>query len=151
MPIISTFFGIVVRMYFDDHGPPHIHVAYRWSSTGVWTIGPSWNRIGPRPRACGRWSAFPELTMIKLTAIEQKEGTSLLLRFSDGAWGVFDFARYLKAGTEMTAPLCDHHFFSRHFIEAGALAWPNGFDLSADSLYGKLQAAGKLRFDSKAA
>jgi hypothetical protein len=89
--------------------------------------------------------------MIKLTAIEQKEGTSLLLRFSDGAWGVFDFARYLKAGTEMTTPLRDHHFFSRHFIEAGALAWPNGFDLSADSLYGKLQAAGTLRFDSKAA
>ncbi|MBS0569493.1 MAG: DUF4160 domain-containing protein [Proteobacteria bacterium] len=29
MPIISTFFGIVVRMYFDDHAPPHIHVEYQ--------------------------------------------------------------------------------------------------------------------------
>lgn len=29
MPIISTFFGIVVRMYFADHGPPHVHVAYQ--------------------------------------------------------------------------------------------------------------------------
>lgn len=29
MPIISTFFGIYVRMYFADHGPPHIHVEYR--------------------------------------------------------------------------------------------------------------------------
>jgi hypothetical protein len=29
MPIISTFFGIIVRMYFDDHGPPHIHVEYQ--------------------------------------------------------------------------------------------------------------------------
>lgn len=29
MPIISTFFGIVVRMYFDDHAPPHVHVAYQ--------------------------------------------------------------------------------------------------------------------------
>jgi hypothetical protein len=29
MPIISTFFGIYVRMYFADHGPPHIHVEYQ--------------------------------------------------------------------------------------------------------------------------
>ena len=29
MPIISTFFGIIVRMYFDDHDPPHIHVEYQ--------------------------------------------------------------------------------------------------------------------------
>jgi hypothetical protein len=26
MPTISRFFGIVVTMYFDDHGPPHFHV-----------------------------------------------------------------------------------------------------------------------------
>lgn len=29
MPIISSFFGIHVRMYFADHQPPHIHVAYQ--------------------------------------------------------------------------------------------------------------------------
>ena len=29
MPIISTFFGIIVRMYFADHGPPHVHVDIR--------------------------------------------------------------------------------------------------------------------------
>ena len=29
MPIISTFFGIVIRMYYDEHGPPHIHVEYQ--------------------------------------------------------------------------------------------------------------------------
>jgi hypothetical protein len=23
------FFGIVVRMYYDDHNPPHIHVEYQ--------------------------------------------------------------------------------------------------------------------------
>ncbi len=25
MPTISRFFGIVIRMYFDDHAPPHFH------------------------------------------------------------------------------------------------------------------------------
>jgi hypothetical protein len=28
MPEISRFFGIVIRMYFDDHNPPHIHAIY---------------------------------------------------------------------------------------------------------------------------
>lgn len=29
MPIISTFFGIYIRMYHDDHPPAHIHVEYQ--------------------------------------------------------------------------------------------------------------------------
>jgi len=29
MPILSVFFGIIVRMWHDDHPPPHIHVAYQ--------------------------------------------------------------------------------------------------------------------------
>ncbi|BBD78238.1 DUF4160 domain-containing protein [Hydrogenophilus thermoluteolus] len=29
MPIIATFFGILVRMWHDDHPPPHIHVSYQ--------------------------------------------------------------------------------------------------------------------------
>jgi hypothetical protein len=28
MPEISRFFGIVVRMFFDDHNPPHFHAEY---------------------------------------------------------------------------------------------------------------------------
>lgn len=28
MPTISTFFGITIRMYFDDHGAPHFHAYY---------------------------------------------------------------------------------------------------------------------------
>ena len=29
MPEISRFFGIVIRMFFDEHNPPHIHVEYQ--------------------------------------------------------------------------------------------------------------------------
>lgn len=29
MPIISIFFGIIVRMYYDEHNPPHLHVEYQ--------------------------------------------------------------------------------------------------------------------------
>jgi hypothetical protein len=28
MPEISRFYGIVIRMYFDEHLPPHFHAEY---------------------------------------------------------------------------------------------------------------------------
>ena len=28
MPEVSRFFGIVIRMYFNDHNPPHFHAVY---------------------------------------------------------------------------------------------------------------------------
>lgn len=28
MPEISTFYGIVVRMFYGDHAPPHFHAQY---------------------------------------------------------------------------------------------------------------------------
>jgi hypothetical protein len=28
MPEVSRFFGIVIRMYFDEHLPPHFHAIY---------------------------------------------------------------------------------------------------------------------------
>ena len=28
MPEISRFFGIIIRMYFDEHNPPHFHAQY---------------------------------------------------------------------------------------------------------------------------
>jgi uncharacterized protein DUF4160 len=31
MPIVSSFFGIVIRMYYDEHNPPHLHAEYQGS------------------------------------------------------------------------------------------------------------------------
>ena len=28
MPTVSQFFGIIIRMYFDEHAPPHFHAIY---------------------------------------------------------------------------------------------------------------------------
>jgi len=40
MPDISRFFGIVIRMYFDDHNPPHFHASYaeNEAQVGIGTI-----------------------------------------------------------------------------------------------------------------
>ena len=29
MPTLSMFYGIIIRMYHDDHFPPHIHALYQ--------------------------------------------------------------------------------------------------------------------------
>jgi len=29
MPEISRFFGIIIRMFFDEHEPPHFHAEYQ--------------------------------------------------------------------------------------------------------------------------
>jgi hypothetical protein len=29
LPEISRFFGIIIRMYFGDHNPPHFHAIYQ--------------------------------------------------------------------------------------------------------------------------
>lgn len=29
MPEISRFFGIIIRMFYDDHNPPHFHVEFQ--------------------------------------------------------------------------------------------------------------------------
>lgn len=28
MPTISVFYGIFIKMFFDDHAPPHFHAEY---------------------------------------------------------------------------------------------------------------------------
>ncbi|HEV2646692.1 MAG TPA: DUF4160 domain-containing protein [Acidobacteriaceae bacterium] len=28
MPTISSFYGILIQMYWNDHAPPHFHVRY---------------------------------------------------------------------------------------------------------------------------
>jgi hypothetical protein len=34
---ISSFFGIVIEMYFGDHPPPHFHARYSGESAKEWT------------------------------------------------------------------------------------------------------------------
>lgn len=29
MPVISRFFGIIIRMYYDEHDPPHLHAEFQ--------------------------------------------------------------------------------------------------------------------------
>lgn len=35
MPTISAFYGIIVRMYYNDHAPPHFHARYGESEATI--------------------------------------------------------------------------------------------------------------------
>ena len=35
MPTICIFFGIVIRMYYDEHAPPHFHAYYGGDSVAI--------------------------------------------------------------------------------------------------------------------
>jgi hypothetical protein len=89
--------------------------------------------------------------MIKLVAADQVNDHEIRLRFSDDSHGVYDFSPFLAARTPMTEPLRDPTFFRQFFLELGALAWPNGFDLSAASPQQKLDEGGRLHRSSAAA
>ncbi|MBL8658022.1 MAG: DUF2442 domain-containing protein [Altererythrobacter sp.] len=64
--------------------------------------------------------------------------------FSDGSHGEWSAAPILARHTVMTRPLEDPAFFRRAFIEAGALAWPNGLDFSGRTLREELENQGRL-------
>lgn len=82
--------------------------------------------------------------MIKLINISITGPAALWLAFSDGSSAHWSAAELIARDTIMTRPLADPTYFARAFIEAGALAWPNGFELSAASLHRRLAESGAL-------
>lgn len=84
------------------------------------------------------------MSMIKLIKIRPEAEATLWLAFSDGSTAHWSAADLIARDTVMTRPLADPAYFARAFIEAGALAWPNGFELSAASLHRRLDESGAL-------
>ena len=83
--------------------------------------------------------------MIKIVSVKPAGPAELELTFSDGSYGRWSAADLISRDTVLTRPLADRDYFSRAFIEAGALAWPNGLELSPSSLHQRLKEAGQLR------
>ncbi|VVT27638.1 conserved hypothetical protein [Sphingomonas aurantiaca] len=89
-----------------------------------------------------------QTSMIKLIRLTVTGRDTLELMFSDGAAAHWSAASLIARDTVMTRPLTDPAYFARAFIEGGALAWPNGFELSADALHQKLNSVGALIRDA---
>ena len=74
--------------------------------------------------------------MIKLLDVKTIALHQLELVFSDHSHGVFDGASYLaNRQGPLLENLRDPAYFARCFVDAGALCWPNGLELSAARLH----------------
>ena len=74
--------------------------------------------------------------MIKLLEARYRGNYQIDLVFSDGQRGVFDVRAYLATRQgPLLDPLQDESYLQRLFIDAGALCWPNGLELSPARLH----------------
>ena len=50
MPEVSRFYGIVIRMFFREHGPPHFHAEYsgQQAVVGIEDLAVLEGRLPPR-------------------------------------------------------------------------------------------------------
>lgn len=64
----------------------------------------------------------------KIINVEVKESI-LVCYFNDDTVVEYDMKKTLADTGTMIEPLRDKKFFSKVFIESGALAWPNGYDI----------------------
>jgi hypothetical protein len=78
--------------------------------------------------------------MIKLIEAHYQGDFQIALKFSDGKEGIFDGHDLLLRSGPLLTPLHDESYFRRLFIDAGALSWPNGLELSPARLHDTCQA-----------
>jgi hypothetical protein len=73
---------------------------------------------------------------MKVLTIKPTAPFTLEMTFSNGKTGTFDATSYLaeKSGSLLT-PLKTAAYFERCFVDAGALCWPNGLELSGQRIF----------------
>ena len=72
--------------------------------------------------------------MIKVIKASYCGGFQVSLMFSDGVEGLFNGREFLQRSGPLLDALREESFFRRVFIDAGALCWPNGLELSPTKL-----------------
>ena len=73
--------------------------------------------------------------MIKIVALRYLGDFRVALNFSDGRNGLLDGRILLQRSGSLLEPLRSEAYFQRLFIDAGALCWPNGLELSPARLH----------------
>ncbi len=73
------------------------------------------------------------------------EAHAVRLHFSDGAQGWVSLTSIFAKPKGLAASVLKRNLFESCFVDAGALAWPNGLELCPDSLRSMLEAPKKGR------
>ena len=99
-------------------------------------------RVVPPPQASAPWR-------VKTAAV--KRDRCLTVTFEDGTAGYVHLGDFLEAaevtGTVFEA-LRDPDVFAQARVDLGAVAWPNGADLSPDAMYDAIRAQGHWNVDA---
>jgi hypothetical protein len=74
--------------------------------------------------------------------VKPETGYRLFVRFKDGLQGHVQLHKENLTGA--LAPLLDAQFFSRAFIDQGAVSWPGEIDLAPDEMYTQISLRNKL-------
>ncbi len=75
MPEISRFYGIIVRMYFADHNPPHFHAYYGEDSIeiDIQRLAVMAGHIAPRALAMViEWATLHQTELLGLFLVAQQ-------------------------------------------------------------------------------
>lgn len=78
--------------------------------------------------------------MNEVERIEYRHDYTYVVVLDDGLAAEIDFEPYLGRGP-IFEPLKDIEFFKRATLEGGTIAWPNGADISPESLCERVEAA----------
>ena len=99
------------------------------TNPNCWPIGNTASVLNP-------WNGFLEpIRMIKLLEAKYLDDFQVALVFSDGQEGVFDGCSLPQRSGPLLEPLHAESYFRRLFVDAGALCWPNGLELSPARLH----------------
>jgi hypothetical protein len=120
MPHISEFFGIVIRMFNNDHSPPHFHAQYG-DYEAVYLI-----------------KTMEKL--VRISSVIPLEGFDCQIIFEDGKQKVINLEPYLH-GPIYQPILVDENIFRSVRVIEGAIGWENGADIDPDVLYYDLKPA----------
>ncbi len=114
MPEISRFFGIVIRMHFDDHRPPHFHATYGES------------------RRLNRFANMP--AMLRISDVPPLGGRLVQLTLTDGSVVERDLSSLLDGVGVFERISFDDAAFREVYVDYGTLAWPGDVDIAPETL-----------------
>jgi hypothetical protein len=86
----------------------------------------------------------PGTSIKRITKVDE-ERFLVVLEYDDGFRGSVDLSYLFGApkGKPLVLEILRANLFSRCFVESGALAWPNGFEMCPDAL--RMRAVSKAK------
>lgn len=77
MPEICRFFGVVIKMHFNDHVPPHFHARYGNSNARIAISRPALMKGDLPPRVLGlvlEWATLHRAELLENWDLARKSG-----------------------------------------------------------------------------